>query len=194
MPQIHALELVSADEAGPVVSVAEAKRHCKETTSALDADFARWIASATQDAEKELQRRLLTATFDLFLDGWCSRIELPLGAASVVSVSYYDQANALQVLPSTVYDVDVKRKPGRITLAEGQTWPILRARSNAVQIRFTAGYGDADAVPAGIKDWMLLQIGNKYHNHQTLLQGRTVSELPSLFVDGLLDPYRIVVA
>ena len=63
---------------------------------------------------------------------------------------------------------------------------------NAVQISYTAGYGADTAVPAGIKAWMLMRIGSLYENREEFVTGRgiVVAELP--FLDGLLDPYRIL--
>jgi hypothetical protein len=61
-----------------------------------------------------------------------------------------------------------------------------------VQISFTAGYGAAVDVPAGIKTWMLMRIGSFYENREeeSVAYRVTVQHLP--FVDTLLDPYRIM--
>ena len=68
-------------------------------------------------------------------------------------------------------------------------WPDALAASNAVKIRFVAGYGAAAAVPDDLKAWLLLAIGTLYTYRETLAAGQVV-ELPGGFWQSLLDPYR----
>ncbi len=50
------------------------------------------------------------------------------------------------------------------------------------------GYGDKpDAVPAAIRQWILLQVGYLYENRQAATSG-AMTPLPRLF--SLLDPFR----
>jgi hypothetical protein len=58
-----------------------------------------------------------------------------------------------------------------------------------VVIRYTVGYGDADAVPQQIKNWMLLRIGMLYENRESVSAGQPLQEMPQ--ADRLLDPYRL---
>jgi hypothetical protein len=56
-------------------------------------------------------------------------------------------------------------------------------------ITYTAGYGPAAAdVPAPIKSWLLLAIGDMYANRQRSAER---PQVPQGFADSLLDPYRI---
>lgn len=111
---------------------------------------------------------------------------------SVDSVKYIDQNGEQQILAATEYKVDGITEPARLVPAYGKSWPGTRNEINAVLIDFTCGYGSPADVPAGIKRWMLLRIGALYENREELVvaQRVVVSELP--FVDGLLDPYRVV--
>jgi uncharacterized phiE125 gp8 family phage protein len=121
-----------------------------------------------------------------------SKIDLPFPALqSVDSVKYIDAAGALQTLDPTQYVVDNMSDPGVLTPAPGTYWPDTQNTTNAVQISYTVGYGDATAVPAGIKSWILLRVGALYANREevSVAQRITVQELP--YVDSLLDPYRI---
>jgi len=89
--------------------------------------------------------------------------------------------------------VGASSEPARITPAFGLIWPVTRWQMNAVRVRFVAGYGNASAVPQGIKTWMLMRIATLWENRTELVIDSRISlvELPSEFVDGLLDPYRV---
>ena len=59
-----------------------------------------------------------------------------------------------------------------------------------VEITFTAGYGGtAAAVPAAIRQAMLLLIGQWYDNREAVTVGAAGSPMP-MAVDALLAPYR----
>lgn len=97
------------------------------------------------------------------------------------------------VLATTDYLVDAKSQPARITPAYGLSWPATRAQHNAVRVRFVAGYGAASAVPACVRNWMLMRIRTLWENRSQLVVGaNNLLALPASFVDGLLDPERVV--
>ena len=76
-------------------------------------------------------------------------------------------------------------------LKPGQSWPadVLPGYGDgAVKIEYDAGYGDAAAVPAPVKSWILLRIGDEIENIGTAMAGH-VTTAP--WVDSLLDPYRV---
>lgn len=122
-----------------------------------------------------------------------SKIDIPFPRLqSVDAVKYIDISGALQTLDPTKYVVDSIGEPGVLTPAVGTYWPDTQNTINAVQISFTAGYGNPVDVPAGIKTWMLLRVGALYENREEVSVATrvTVQELP--YVDTLLDPYRIM--
>lgn len=178
------------------------------------------IASARAHAEQELRRYLVTQTIDAFYDhfprparymdhhGMDSRaadyttgagfhshryeIRLP-PLQSVSSITYIDQNGVLQTLDPATYIVDAKSQPARITPAFGQIWPATQWQANAITIRFVAGYGAAAAVPACIRQWMLMRVSTMFENREQLSVGHTRSaliEVPPSYIDGLLDPER----
>lgn len=148
------------------------------------------ITSARLKAEHILNRYLITQTVDLYLDGFPEHVTLkPL--QSVQSITYLDN-NGEWNFPSEKYLVDYVSKPARITPAYGSSWPNIRAQSNSVKIRFVAGYGDASAVPACIKQWIMLRVKEAYDNRQAVAVGSIqLVQFPYSFVDGLLDPERV---
>jgi hypothetical protein len=107
------------------------------------------------------------------------------------ATSVYALTGVIMTLSPARYTVDAISEPGVITPAVNTYWPDTVNTTNAVQISYTSGYGDATAVPAGIKEWMLMRIGAMYENREEIVVGQrlTLVELP--FVDNLLDPYRI---
>ncbi|HJT63076.1 MAG TPA: phage head-tail connector protein [Burkholderiales bacterium] len=159
-----ALKLVTAPAEEPV-TLAEAKLHLRETETALDALIQSLIVAATAHAEDFTGRRLVTQTWDYFLDAFpCWGIAIPYPPlASITSIKYVDTEGVEQTLASSEYLVDVKSSPGRVTPAYGKTWPSIRSQMNAVTIRFVAGYGLHAAVPEKIRNACLLHI-EAHHN------------------------------
>lgn len=153
------------------------------------------IASARAAAEQELRRYLVTQTLDAYLDAFpCEpayEIRLP-PLQSVSSITYLDSAGDSQILAADQYVVDAKSKPARITPAYGATWPATREQVNAVVVRFVAGYGAASAVPQCVKNWILMTVSTLWRNRDRLVVGPGgLIEIPTSFVDSLLDPERV---
>jgi uncharacterized phiE125 gp8 family phage protein len=60
-------------------------------------------------------------------------------------------------------------------------------------VKYSVGYGELSSdVPEGIKQAVLITIGNWYENRQTVITGRTATELP-LSSQYLLEQYKIQV-
>lgn len=122
-----------------------------------------------------------------------SKIDIPFPRLqSVDAVKYIDPNGVTQTMDPSAYVVDMISEPGVLTPKTGTYWPDTQNTTNAVQISFTAGYGAAVDVPAGIKSWILLRVGALYENREEVSVATrvTVQELP--YVDTLLDPYRIM--
>jgi uncharacterized phiE125 gp8 family phage protein len=187
------LKLITAPATEPL-TVSEAKLHLRVDHSTDDAVITAMITAAREQAEHALQRALMPQTWETVLDGFPADSIIVLGlvpVASVTSVKYLDTAGAEQTVSAANYSLDAETVPGRILPDAGYTWPSTQDDTlNTVRARFVAGYANAAAVPAGIKAWMLLQIGALYRNREAFAAGITVAELPGGFVDRLLDPYR----
>lgn len=146
------------------------------------------IASARLTAENRLKRYLITQTIDFYLDAFEDSIKLP-PFQSVTSITYIDSNGDTQTLDDNQYVLDIISKPSRITPAFGVSWPETQQQNNAVKIRLVVGYGDPSAVPACIKNWMLIRIKQAYDQRDAVNVGSTmVTELPYSYIDGLLDP------
>lgn len=151
------------------------------------------IGAATEVCEQITNRKFITQTLDLFLTDFPASnvIELPYGTLqSITSVKYIDEALGEQTFTSAGYQVDGAGIVGLIMLKEDYDWPevgdeLLRA----VTIRFTCGYGAAEAVPKAIKQAILLYVGTLYNNRESVAAG-SMSEVPDT-VNLLLASYRI---
>lgn len=186
-----ALKLITAPAAEPL-SLAEAKLHLRVDHADEDTLITALIVAARGCAEHETGRALVTQTWELVLDAFPEAFVLrkpPI--ASVTSVKYIDPATgAEQTLDLADTLLDEISEPGYLVPAYGKAWPEARATANAVRVRYVCGYGNAAAVPAAIKQWMLLAIGTMYEQRGTAVAG-TFAPLPDRFWGALLDPYRL---
>lgn len=172
------------------VTATEAKLHAKIDTTADDALITILISSVRQLAELELGRKIITQTLDTYFDEFPDEIVL-MPLQSVTSIAYDDVDGVNQTISASEYRVDTYGHHSRITPAYGYSWPSTRQQTNAVKVRYVAGYGLSAAVPACIKNWMLIRIAQAYEQRLAInFNGQSV-EFPRSYVDGLLDPERV---
>jgi uncharacterized phiE125 gp8 family phage protein len=153
-------------------------------TSPLDDDIAREVRAFARDVEHKTNRALITQTWEVTLDSFPDAVKLSKSPiASVVHVKYYDADGGQQTLDPQDYLVDDKSEPGYIVPAPGRAWPATAARINAVEVRYTCGYGETDAnVPDEAKSYILARVQQcfspvanaKEANFERLLDGLIV--------------------
>ena len=184
--------LVTPPAAEPV-SLAEAKLHLRVDVADDDALITAFIVAARQFAEMRTQRQFVTAQWKLVLDSFPAKILLDKSPiASIQSIQYLDMSGVLQTVPSADYVFESSSEPARIAPIFGKIWPIPVPQIGAVQVNFTSGYGNAAAVPEGIKSWMKVRIGSLYQHREEMavLASGKIEPLP--FIYGLLDPFCVV--
>ena len=203
------LQLITPAAEEPV-SLAEAKLHLRVESADDDALIGSLISAARQAAETLTGRQFVTARWKLVLDSFPgpSLMGVPAGlpfslpahaillpkcpVQSVFAIRYLDMAGTTQTMPRADYTVDTACEPARVTPVFGSAWPVSLPQIGAVVLVFAAGYGDAASVPAGIKSWIKLRVGSLYaHREEVALLASGKIEALS-FIDGLLDPYRVV--
>jgi len=94
------------------------------------------------------------AVADLYAGRAANPIEPPrYPLSSVTSVSTFSEANVKTAITVSDYFItDTSRKPGRIVLKSGKTWPTATRTANAIKIVYVAGYGATESsVPAVLK-------------------------------------------
>lgn len=178
--------LVTAPAEYPV-SLQEAKDHLRVTVSDDDMMIYTLIKAAVDQVEEYTRRKLITQTWDFFIDSFMTNIYLPYGnLQSVTSVKYYDVNDSLQTLATTIYIVDTDSYKGKVTRVTDQSWPSIYDRPNPIEIRFVCGYGGASAVPESFKSAIKIKLEMLYGN----LFPNEYEQLKNTY-EALLSPYRI---
>jgi len=147
------------------------------------------ITEAREHIEIVLGKALITQTWSLYLHEFPDVIELPGGRVqSITSITYKDADGVDQTLVASDYDADLfSRQP---IIRPADKWPDTADQLNAVKVEYVVGYGDADAVPGGIKAALLLMVGDAYENREGQIAGETISENKA--VSRLLWPHRAI--
>lgn len=166
MSQAHQPVLVAAPATG-AVTLAEVKAHLRLEHPDSDS-----MITAIMDAAHShfdgwygvLGRALVTQDWAEKFSEFPPADVIPLamrGVASVVSISYFDEDNVAQTFAATEYDL-VSFPGGSVVICLKPTasWPSTYDRVDAVTVTVRAGYGAASAVPASIRQAMLLWIGS----------------------------------
>ena len=165
----YGVKLVTAATEEPVTT-AEAKTHLAVDDSYYDSFIGDLITAARSQIEDLTNLQMVTATYDLYLDRFPAgreALNIPKGhLQSVTSITYVDTAGASQTLAGSDYSVITSRSVGFVEPVYEKTWPIARKQSDAVTVRFVAGYGAAADVPQGLKQAILLLVGSMFENRE----------------------------
>ena len=196
---MRSLTLSSVSTTEPV-SLDEAKNHLRIQTTAEDTQIQTWITVARKQCENLTRRALVSSSWLLVTDDFCSDAIViprpPLSSlSSLVVITYTKTTGDSTTVSSTVYDVDYRMEPAQIRLAYDQSWPTdVRDQPGSVSIAYKSGYSTA-TIPQEMRQWILERVGVFYNHRESLiLDPRTLGEIPRSFVDGLLDEYRIIEA
>jgi len=110
---------------------------------------------------------------------------------SVAHVKTYDDDDTATTFASSKYYLDSVRDPARVILRTGETWPTALRVANSIEIRYTAGYGAASAVPDDIKVGMLMHIAYMYDQRGDMKNYQETVNLPPM-IDQLYQPFKIL--
>ena len=130
------------------------------TNSALtseDDDLTDLIIDGRETVERITRRRLLTQTWDYYLDAFPNDefIKIPFGnLQSITSIIFTDSdGNDTTLTEGTDYLVELNgTQHGMVVLPFGESWPAdVLYPSNAISIRFVCGWLTAAALPRNIK-------------------------------------------
>lgn len=175
------------------VTLDECKADLRVQHSAEDSLIEDLIASATDYAQEFIGKKLIDQVWDYSLpyaDG-CANIWLPLANASAItSIKYYDASDAEQTATLSDYYFYKFEDSAYLTPKSGKSWPVTYSRKDAITIRFTAGYGDIDSVPAAIKRAIRLLVAHWYENRMAVTVGVNSQQVP-MGVESLLCAHRI---
>ncbi len=165
---LHALKPVrTAAPATTPVSVSDAKAQPSVGSAADDTLVGALIDAATSEIDGwsgYLGRCLVTQTwrFDFPEFPADGVLRLAMGDLQSVVVTYVDEDGATQTLSSALYRTVTDALGPAVVLNDGETWPETDDRPAAVSVAAVLGYGAASAVPAAIKQAILLRVGQLY--------------------------------
>lgn len=199
------------------ISLEQARQHLRvdvypgsPATHPDDDLISRAIVAARERAEEISRRALVEQGVRLVAPGWypdawprtrqrgIDLLRPPL--ISVDQVAYYDDANALQVVDSSLYFVEETQPVQRLRFASNFAYPCTYDRADAVRVDYTAGYAGmaspvtdqqqaASGIPASIINGMLLLIGDMYEHREATLVG--LSAVVIAAADALFESKRI---
>ena len=153
------------------------------------------IYAGTEHVENVTRRKLLTQTWDYYLDEFPDgSIKIPFGnLASVTSIIYKDSDGTETTLTlNTDYLVETNGEGiGRIVLPYGAAWPSFTAwPSKPITIKFVCGWTAAALVPYTIKAALKLIASDLYENREGQIQTAFMfKENPA--VNAMLASYRL---
>jgi len=153
----------------------------------------RLIATARIQTEQEIGRRLITQTWEYYLDVWPGGdIVIPYPPLQSADITYRLQGDTGYDNTFTGFDTDTASEPGRLILKPGESWPTgTLYPDRPIKVTYVAGYGDTAAdVPEGIRSAILLKISDLYEHRGTVVIGASVNYLNAA-VDSLLRQYTI---
>lgn len=148
------------------VTLLEAKLHLRVDTDMEDGLISALIITAREQVEHVTGQRLVTQTWTLEADRACEG-------------SLYGLTPAQTIMSD-----------GATFSVDGLLPPTLTVDGAGV-FTLVCGFGSAAAVPASIKQWMLLRIAALYAQRENLAVGTTVTSIPRGFGDALLDAYAL---
>ena len=178
----------------PIFTTTEAKDFLKVDTTADDTIIDNLVAAATESCQIYTNQYFINTIVTQYSDNWKEFYSLYKSpVSSITHIKYYDTNDSLQTLAASNYILDDTYEPARIGIAVDGELPNVADRINAVQVKYTVGYGTASTdVPEGIRTAIILTVGNWYENRQSVITGRTATELP-LSSQYLLDQFKIQV-
>ena len=190
--------LVSHSDGDPV-DLADAKLFLRVDHTTENDLIEAMITSTRLWVESYTRRTLITETWDFrFRDfpQFGNPLIIPRAPLqSVTSISYLDENGASHTWASGNYAVRAMAGPmaarGWIETTPDTDYPALSVEAEyPVIVRAVCGYGNAGAVPKGIKSAMLLLLGDLYSQRQVTITG-TISGKTQTTVERLLGPYRL---
>jgi uncharacterized phiE125 gp8 family phage protein len=175
------------------VTVAEAKDHLEllPSDNHHDAKITRTIQMGRERVENDTSCVLITQTYSLRLRDFPEESKpVHIGlrpVSSITGITYYDDSNSQQTLPSSVYGLDAREQ--LIYLKYDQEWPSYSSQHNGIQVALTAGYGTAANVPAIFKQLILLQVGMYFEDRGDDYRKRYHNAYDNLLVTAMRRTY-----
>lgn len=149
------------------------------------------ISSAREHIGGRVKRSLMPQTIidrrDCF-PPWLIELSLP-PVQSVTSIEYIDAAGDPQTVSSGDYVTDLSSLPARIMPIKNTSWPTTDSVMNAVTITYVAGYTDAGAIPAKLRNAIAMMVDH-WAEHTSPVSELRLMDTP-LSVEAMIAEYII---
>lgn len=159
------------------VSLDEAKAHLRVDHTSEDDLIATITTAARRKVEAETGRALIQQTVQAYWDEFPDTDTLCLPvypAIDLSNVMYTDDDGVYQVWEGTNYTADLVGASPRIVRKNTVSWPDAGMYPNAVRVTYTAGSATVGAVPAELKQAILLEVGLLYERREDMpINGNT---------------------
>jgi uncharacterized phiE125 gp8 family phage protein len=163
-----------------------------------DAMIEGWLAAAREHCEAFTGLAMSTRTLEVALDEFPTSaspggvaIDLPMGPVrEVQTISWGDESD--DEMNNDTFVLDTYSRPSRVKPVAA-AWPAVTAATNAIKIRYLAGYGvDTDggeALPKVLRAAILLVLGHLYANREDTAD-KALAAIP-LGAEALMRPLRV---
>jgi uncharacterized phiE125 gp8 family phage protein len=171
------------------VALAEAKEHLRVTHTDDDQYISTLINAARRQIEARTGLRLITQAWSLFKDCWpvAPTLSLELSPVSAVAdILVYGEEETPAVYDPAHYYLDAVSKPARVVLRSDRLPPMPGRRVNGIEVRFTAGFGNAAAVPQDLKQAILILVAHWFDH-----RGDADGALLPLTVNDIIRQHKI---
>ncbi len=158
-----------------------------------EATYITSLITAARVRAENLCGPIITQAWDGYLDGWPDGDIITIGKPRVTAITTVKytilDASAATTLSATTYLTDYVSTYARLRLKWNQAWPTDNLEIlNPIAIRFSAGWANAAAVPAALKQAILFLAAHWYANREAVTNTPLV-DVPNTFTDLLVD-YR----
>lgn len=177
------------------ITLNEMKLHSRIDGNDDDALIEGLISAARMQIEQMASHRLITQTLALSIDDFPDSgiLYLEGPVQSVSSIQYYDLDGELQTWSNELYQVDITANPARVMPAYDEDWPDYLDDYNSIVVTYVAGCGNANEVPAILKQALKMLVGHWYNQRETVgeVQGYetpyAVDNIVKMFSRGIVN-------
>jgi len=186
MTMIRTSKAVKTAAATNAVSLSDAKAHLRVDHTDEDDLITDLITAAQAQVEAYTNRVLITSTHYLYLTDFPSGgIVLPLApVTSITSVKYVTGGSDV-TWDSSNYYYSINELPVNVSSVGDSAPGVDEDVFPAVTVEYVAGYADQDAVPAALKQAVLLLVADMYEYRQDAPRERFTAW------KSLCYPYRV---
>jgi uncharacterized phiE125 gp8 family phage protein len=175
------------------VSLDEVKAQLDLGYEAKDAYITTLLAAAVNYLDGYsgvLGRCMVSQSWRQDFDDFSSCLNLPqVPVSEITSVTYIDTDGATQVVDPSDYQLVSKVAEAYVIFDSDYTLPALNVDGPSVSVTYVAGFGDAEAVPAVMKQIIFLLVRHWFDNPSAVVVGVPAQAMP-FAIDALIGQAR----